>query len=115
LKSNSLSSRPTIWSEWSAARRFMKSVRVAPLAVFAFHQPVDQLVGVAVDLARGVGDDLALERGAQLVAVDQIENVPDAQRLVEELVAALGEGVEHVLHMAEMILEVAAHVGFHSR
>ena len=60
-----------------------------PGAQILLDHPVDQLVDRGVDLLLGVADDLALELGPDLVLVEQVEDAAEADRLLEELVAAL--------------------------
>ena len=63
-----------------------------------------------VDLLLGVADDLALELGADLVGVEQIEDAADADRILEELVAARVHLADDVLDPGQVIGELAAHV-----
>ena len=72
--------------------------------------PVDQLVDDGVDLLLGVGHDLALELAPDLVLVEQVEDAPEADRLLEEFVAALQHAVDDVFDPRQVIAELAAHV-----
>ncbi len=81
-----------------------------PGAQILLDHPVDQLIDRDVDLLLGVADDLALELGADLVGVEQVEDAADPDRVLEELVAARSHLADDVLDPGQVIGELAAHI-----
>ena len=59
-----------------------------PLAQVLVDEPVDQLGDAPLDDHRGVGDDLLLELALDAGPVQQVEDAADAQRVVQECLAA---------------------------
>ena len=73
--------------------------------------PVDQFGDGRVDLAFGVGHDLAFEGQARVLRADQVEDAPEADVLVEEAVGAFVQAVDDVLDAGDVAAELLAHLG----
>ncbi len=82
-----------------------------PLAEVLIDQPVDQLGHPPLDLPRRVGDDALLEFLLDARAVQQIDDPPEPQRVLEVLVAARLHVDEHLLDGRHPQLEPARQVG----
>jgi len=81
-----------------------------PLPVILVHQPVDQVPRLQLHLLRRVRDHLVLEHPPHPVRVDQVQHPLDADGLVEEVVPPLGHPVQDIVHVAQVVLELAPHV-----
>ncbi len=82
----------------------------APEALLLVQHPVHQRLDGGVDALSAVGDDAALEVGAQPVGVEEVEDSAEAQRLVEEVVGAVVQFVDHVGDFLQAVREVPPHV-----
>ena len=81
-----------------------------PLPEVGVDEPVDQLAHLPLDLARRVGDDLALEALLHARGVEQIEDPADAQHLVEIRVAARLHLEQRLLDLRDAQRELPIHV-----
>ena len=63
-----------------------------------------------LDLLRHIADDLLLERRADPVAMPELEDIPELDRIVEELDPAQLELAEDIFDLGQVILEILAQV-----